>query len=214
MGLKPAPLCCSQHILCSHFPACVDPNCCVSLFFFFLLTWVLNKKPTYFCGFANGGNAEVVQKKLVKACRNFSSSESMRAFPVCSLQLAASSCSSLPSRLPPSPSRSHLSSVSLPPLNLSDAVGPDLALLPLWWFLLSFPVVLTTFPYSAFFFFFRALVSPLSAVYKWQQGNVLTWPFLAAAAAALEPHGSKPLYFVSVILIWSQITITCDIGTI
>lgn len=156
--------------------------------------------------FCEGENAEVVQKKLVKACRNLSLSESMRSFPVCSLQLTASSRSSTPC-LPPSPSQSHLSSVSLPPLNLSDAVGPDLTLLPLWWFFLSFPVLLTMFTYSTFF---HVLVSPLSAVYKWQQGNALIWPFLAAAP--LGPHSSNPLYFV--ILIWAQIIITCNICTI
>lgn len=156
--------------------------------------------------FCEGENAEVVQKKLVKACRNLSLSESMRSFPVCSLQLTVSSRSSTPC-LPPSPSQSHLSSVSLPPLNLSDAVGPGLTLLPLWWFFLSFPVLLTMFTYSTFF---HVLVSPLSAVYKWQQGNALIWPFLAAAP--LGPHSSNPLYFV--ILIWAQIIITCNICTI
>lgn len=49
------------------------------------------------------------------------------------------------------------------------------------------------FTYSTFFF--RVLVSPLSAVYKWQQGNVLIWPLLAAAS--LELHGTKPLLCLS-----------------
>lgn len=123
----PPPLCCSLNLVCSHFPACVDANHCVSL----ILINSSEKKKKCIFAVLRRGKCRSSSGKLVKACRKLSSSESTRAFPVCSLQLAASACSSPPS-LPPSPSQSHLSSVTLPPPNLSDAVGRDLALPPLW----------------------------------------------------------------------------------
>lgn len=166
---------------------------CVSLIFI-----NLNLKKIYiFFAVLRRGKCRSSSGKLVKACRNLSSSESTRAFPVCSVQLAASSCSSPPS-LPPSPSQSHLSSISLPPLNLSDAAGRDLALLPLWWFFLSFPVLL------AMFYFFDLLlpctgVSSLCSIYMAARECIdLTFP----CCCSLRATWQKPLRFVSVILIW------------
>lgn len=123
-----------------------------------LLTWGFKKKKQknmYFVVLRRV-KCRSSSEKLVKACRNLSSSESMRAFPVCSLQLAASSCSSPPS-LPLSP-------LSVPPFFCISATSKSLWCCRSWPRSFSSVVIFPLFSSASHYVYLFYLLLPCTGV--------------------------------------------------